>query len=137
MFRHSELETIAREEKMRADDEQQGDIATNSRPDKATSPVSDASSVEGDLIGLAKATVTAAPASASTQRKQHSRPNGRRYSTDPYARSRAQDIPYDQRHKRKWEAFIDENDPIEGSLTHRRIVRELDEQHAKSVNLDY
>jgi len=52
-------------------------------------------------------------------------------------RKRKQETPYDQRHKRKWEQYIDGNDPRHGSMTHRRLVRELDEQKVESIEMDY
>ncbi|KAF2863377.1 hypothetical protein K470DRAFT_255083 [Piedraia hortae CBS 480.64] len=56
------------------------------------------------------------------------------------ARSKAKyrnDVPYEKRHKRKWEAYIQDQDPVEGSRTHRRIVRELDDQTSQEVEMDY
>ena len=79
MFRHSEMEMIAREERMRADDERQDGTARDDRSHRVASPVSDASSVEGDLVGLAKATTSAAPAKASGRQKQQSKMNGINY----------------------------------------------------------
>lgn len=52
-------------------------------------------------------------------------------------RKRKEETPYDQRHKRKWEQYIDGEDPVHGSMTHRRLVRELDEQKAESIEMDY
>lgn len=143
MFRHSDLEMMAREERLRAEEEQEMTMQRHKltdkdrKTDRAASPVSDASSVEGDLLGLAQQHISAPPVRSSRRDENRTRSSEPLRSTDPKTRRRPQDIPYDQRHKRKWEAYIDENDPIEGSLTHRRIVRELDEQHAKSVDLDY
>lgn len=53
------------------------------------------------------------------------------------ARQRAQEIPYDQRNKRKWENYIAEVDPAEGAMTHRRLAREMDNQQAENVEMDY
>jgi len=52
-------------------------------------------------------------------------------------RQRQKETPYDQRHKRKWEQYIDGEDPVHGSMTHRRLIRELDEQKAESIEMDY
>jgi hypothetical protein len=46
-------------------------------------------------------------------------------------------IPYDERHKRKWEQYIEGQDPTHGSMTHRRLARELDEAATTKVDLDY
>ncbi|KAF2772114.1 hypothetical protein EJ03DRAFT_324957 [Teratosphaeria nubilosa] len=46
-------------------------------------------------------------------------------------------IPYEKRHKRKWEQYIQAEDPNEGSLTERRIVRQLDDAKQGEVELDY
>jgi hypothetical protein len=48
-----------------------------------------------------------------------------------------QQIPYDERHKRKWEQYIEGQDPTHGSMTHRRLARELDEVATTKVDLDY
>lgn len=52
-------------------------------------------------------------------------------------RKREKEIPYDQRHKRKWEKYVRGQDPVHGSLTQRRLARELDEQQNESVDMDY
>lgn len=140
MFRHSEMEMIARQERAQADqtiEEKAPDtVVGDYKGHEEGSPASDASSVEAELVALAGPR-TIAP-SEETQRQQHrSQTISKHISTDLKTRRRAREVPYDQRHKRKWEAYIDENDPIEGSLTHRRIVRELDEQHTETVDLDY
>lgn len=52
-------------------------------------------------------------------------------------RRRSQEVPYDERRKRHWESYIEENDPVEGSLTHRRMARELDNQKEEAFDMDY
>lgn len=52
-------------------------------------------------------------------------------------RRRPAEVPYYERHKRKWEAYVEEIDPSEGSLTHRRRVRELDNQPTESLEMEY
>lgn len=52
-------------------------------------------------------------------------------------RQRMKEVPYAERHKRKWESYIESEDSKHGSITHRRLARELDEQQASSVDLDY
>ena len=145
MFRHSEMEMMLREQRLRAgldstETEHEGDaVATEVtfKAPRAVSPMSDASSVEGELLGLAHPTEEPSPPPALEVLRSQSSLSWISHSTDPKTRRRPYETPYEQRHKRKWEAYIDENDPIEGSLTHRRIVREMDEQRDKSVDLDY
>ncbi|KAJ8605474.1 hypothetical protein MRB53_041419 [Persea americana] len=52
-------------------------------------------------------------------------------------RSAKPQIPYGQRHKRKWEGYVKEQDPLHGSMTHRRLARELDGHVQKDVKVDY
>ena len=106
-------------------------------PARAVSPLSDASSMEGELLGLARVASVEPPHWPSKRARSPSNRSGTSYSTDPKTRHRANETPYDHRHKRKWEHYIEENDPLEGSLTHRRIVREMDQQYDESVELDY
>ncbi|KAH9840515.1 Protein of unknown function (DUF3807) [Teratosphaeria destructans] len=46
-------------------------------------------------------------------------------------------IPYEQRHKRKWEKYVQEEDSNGHSLTERRIVRQLDGAKQGELELDY
>ncbi|QIW96387.1 hypothetical protein AMS68_001905 [Peltaster fructicola] len=48
-----------------------------------------------------------------------------------------EEVPYDQRKKRKWEGYIEHKDPVQGSMTHRRLARELDAQESGSIDMDY
>jgi hypothetical protein len=48
-----------------------------------------------------------------------------------------EDVPYEDRKKRKWEGFIAGKDAVQGSLTHRRMARELDDQKVEAVEMDY
>lgn len=143
MFRHSEIETMLRDQKLQAEQDwteaEHKDVTAGEehRAERAVSPVSDASSMEDELLGLGRAESVEPPFSAIQRRRSQSSRSGTSYSTDPKMRQRAYETPYEQRHKRKWEDYIEENDPLEGSLTHRRIVREMDEQHDESVDLDY
>lgn len=143
MFRHTEMELLLREEQLRKeqDDGQIERIEPRAfgQPtrERSVSTSSNVSSVEGDLLGLAQAELRA-PQLPDIERKLS---RGDRSEASSCAASgqkgRSEDIPYDQRHKRKWEGYIEDNDPVEGSLTHRRIVREMDEQHEASIDLDY
>ncbi|KAK5112460.1 hypothetical protein LTR62_004216 [Meristemomyces frigidus] len=112
------------------------------------------SSLEGDLVGLArqseKELTPQPPSKTTTKREEHmvikqlaippsqSSRSDSSHSSEPGRRQRTKEVPYKQRHKRKWEDYIDANDPIHGSITHRRMVRELD-QHTEvpSVEVDY
>lgn len=58
-------------------------------------------------------------------------------ATDGNKRRRTREVPYEERHKRNWESYIEANDPLEGSLTHRRLARELDDQKQESIEMDY
>lgn len=138
MFRHSETMALLGEQR-RGDTSEQNDY-TELDPDAADASDpqgSDVSSIERDLVGLAESL----PPKESTQKKVAASPSVRSESTNfsrnVQRRARKNEIPYDQRHKRKWEAYIDEEDPVHGSLTHRRMVRELDEQTSEKVDMDY
>ncbi|KAK3112980.1 hypothetical protein LTR53_010190 [Teratosphaeriaceae sp. CCFEE 6253] len=107
------------------------------------------SSLEGDLVGLA-----GSPSRETTQRptlmrsapsSEQSKTQSGKSDSAPSAgskrkrqKNRRTEVPYDERHKRKWEAFIDEQDPVEGSMTHRRLVRQLDDvRGGADVEVDY
>ncbi|KAK5124304.1 hypothetical protein LTR85_002007 [Meristemomyces frigidus] len=143
MFRHSEIQELLRERRLEREEEEYQNRepeAADSAGQGARSPMSDASSIEGDLVGLArprpKQPYRPPPKRQPSQssRSESSRSTGQSRTS---VRKRRTEVPYDERHKRKWEDYIDENDPIEGSLTHRRIVRQLDEQQAETVDMDY
>ena len=139
MFRHSELEEVARLQRLEAEEaaDQRHYPVGDDAHDGATaaSPVSEASSIEDELTGLAELKPSNAP--PQTLRRRLSVESSASRSTGTKSARKRQEVPYDQRHKRKWEDYIDENDPTEGSLTHRRIVRELDNNRDESVDLDY
>lgn len=143
MFRHSEIQELLRKRRLEREEEEY----QNRDPEEASamgqgarSPMSDASSIEGDLVGLAQPrpkkprhpTPKRQPSQSS--RSESSRSTGRSRIAP---KKRKKEVPYDERHKRKWEDYIDENDPVEGSLTHRRIVRQLDDAQTESVDMDY
>ncbi|KAK0259901.1 hypothetical protein LTR91_000513 [Friedmanniomyces endolithicus] len=153
MFRHSEIEHLLRERRLVRDEEEYQNREPEGGVEEAPrSPISDISSLEGDLVGLA-APAPPKPAyngSAKhrTAKKQRSKAQPQRqpsqssrsdtsWSTDPARRARREEVPYGQRHKRKWENFVDEIDSVEGSLTHRRIVRQLDEDTETALEIDY
>ncbi|KAK3666149.1 hypothetical protein LTR22_002813 [Elasticomyces elasticus] len=153
MFRNSEIQKLLRERRLRREesDYQNRDPDEDVR-EAPRSPVSDASSIEADLVGLARPaaqrkTRTHKQKQRVKRKKQEKLANSRQpsqssrsdtpQSTSSSRQPRRQEVPYDQRNKRKWENFIDANDPVEGSLTHRRIVRQLDDAKDAEVDVDY
>ena len=143
MFRHTEVEQLIREGRM----QRVGGQSSNGDHELEKEQTKGARRVEGSpspsLSNENEAATTLTPASIvppsqhAERRRSQSTNSGLLSSTDPKFRLRREEVPYDERHKRKWEAYIEENDSIQGSLTHRRIVRELDEQKDESVDLDY
>jgi hypothetical protein len=156
MFRHTEIEQLLRqrrreaeEEEEDAEDEDDDFYEPTDEPEvfqayarEPQSPVSDASSLEPELF------VKAAPQQnrqikSKPQLRKPSVQSNRSESTQgrgarsPRSRQRKSEVPYDQRNKRKWESFIDGEDPVHGSMTHRRMVRELDSLKGDSVAMDY
>lgn len=152
MFRHTELEELNRnyrlaaeakedEEEMDEDDDYEPTLpAVSTAPAPVPrSPLSDASSLEDELSMKASVRKSKQPRPKKSYR-QASRgqtPNSHQRPRSPRPHTRKKEIPYDQRNKRKWENYIDGNDPVHGSMTHRRLVRELDEQRTESVAIDY
>ncbi|KAK0864484.1 hypothetical protein LTR87_015794 [Friedmanniomyces endolithicus] len=153
MFRHSEIEHLLRERRpVREEEEYQNRDPGGGVEEAPRSPKSDISSLEGDLVGLAGPVPARSAHNGSAKhratQKQRSKAQSQRQpsqssrsdtsrSTDPTRRLRREEVPYGQRHKRKWENFVDEIDPVEGSLTHRRIVRQLDEDAGTALEIDY
>lgn len=85
---------------------------------------------------------TTKPSAQVTERRKEKLPSdsGRSHSSTSAGsgwKVRQQQVPYAERHKRKWEHYIEREDPIEGTMTHRRLARELDELQEESVDLDY
>lgn len=186
MFRHSEIEALAREKRARRREEeedeeeglshadpqdatapmtdgkassvaadktldehekQKGDMSMEpcmtahaSQPilERAESPASDASSLEEELSNVAPAArFEPRPPNLYRRPSERSR-SGTSSSRGSQRKQRRVEVPYEQRKKRTWENFIESNDPVEGSLTHRRLVRELDDYRAgEKVELDY
>lgn len=154
MFRHSELQQLLRKRRLQADEEAEEDDdddfyepaepadTLNDRAVEPRSPVSDASSLEAELFSSAATMQPKKTRPRPQPKKQRSR-NSRSESAQPKgavsprSRQRKVEVPYDQRNKRKWENYIDNEDPVHGSMTHRRLVRELDGQQGSSVAIDY
>ncbi|KAK4565593.1 hypothetical protein LTR86_004210 [Recurvomyces mirabilis] len=166
LFRHSEIEQLLRERRLRREeeDDQARDTDTVERGDgegmhENLSTHSDSdSSLEEDLLGLAqppkpapprptpptsnakqktKHRTSAAAEKRAKRRQSQINPSDDSASTGSMQRHRAQEVPYDQRNKRRWEDYIEDTDPVHGSITHRRMVRELDQDSAEAVEVDY
>lgn len=143
MFRHSEIEQLVREGRMQREEaeEQQPQIEATvleaEHERRAGSPGSDASSIEIDLVGLAQPASLAPPAPSPQRQPSQSSRSDASDLTAGAKRQRKEQVPYYDRHKRKWEQYVEEEDPVEGSLTQRRLVRELDEIKDGTVELDY
>jgi hypothetical protein len=157
MFRHTEFEQLMRKRRLQAEDEDEDDDDDDDSyeppgPDmpilhapRPSSPLSDASSLEAELF---TDTIARQPKTSKTRTRQKKKKNKKSRSNrsesapsqaplSPRSRRRQTEVPYDQRNKRKWENYIDNEDPIHGSMTHRRLVRELDGQQSDSVAIDY
>lgn len=137
MFRRSELWQVEREQQLLGEIQADEEPTVNAR---ARSPVSDVSSLEDELLAYASLPKKEGKGATPYKRKRTSRRrrSDTTSSSGSWKRRRSQqEVPYDQRHKRKWEAYVDEVDPAEGSLTHRRLARELDSQTVESVDMDY
>ena len=148
LFRHSEIQQLLREARLKQAAE--GEALTPAHDKDHTveeedvrSLSSNTSSFDGDLVGLAKAPLKRRPLGQQqrkpprSQRSERSRRSETPRFIGPQRPPRQQEVPYDERHKRKWEDFIEENDPEQGSMTHRRLVRELDEHKTQELDMDY
>lgn len=133
IFRRTELWQMKQEQKEeRAEEAEVGE-------ERAMSPVSDVSSLEDDLLAYAtvKRRQHLSPPKQPARRPSRDSPSDSTTSTASRKRHRDEEVPYDQRHKRRWEAYVGDMDPEHGSLTQRRMAREMDEQQAEPVELDY
>lgn len=136
IFRRTELWQMKWEQDRQREEQRAQRESEERAHGRAQSPASD-SSLEDELVAW-----------AASQRKQDSPPpsspqqsNNERGETAisdaSRKRKRSEEVPYDQRHKRKWEQHIAEIDEDEGSLTHRRLARELDNQQTETFDMDY
>lgn len=143
MFRHSEIEQLLRERRLREDEEDyqhREPRGTRGEVERSPSSASGRSSLEGDLCDLAKPAARSATRPSPTRKpSQSSRSESSKSTGNPgtWKRQRKKEVPYDERHKRRWEDFIEDNDPIEGSMTFRRNARELDDRQEQPVLMDY
>ena len=141
MFRHSEIQQLMREEKLEQPIED--DVEANSPEHdekiaaRARSPLSEASSIEEELLHLARPEPSRRNPTTTGRKPSPSSGSDISLSAGRTQNRPAQEIAYDERNKRKWEDYIEDNDPTEGSLTHRRIARQLDDHRNESVDLDY
>lgn len=137
MFRHSEIQELLsewrlqREERAYEKERYESDEPAGNEQRAPRSPQSDASSIEGELVGLAGSL------SAPTTGTSRSTRSATSHSSRRSRYKRKAEVPYYERHKRKWEHYIEDNDPIEGSRTHRRLVREMDDLATETLDVDY
>jgi hypothetical protein len=137
MFRHSEMEQLIRDGLLESEQYDIEGARTSKLNDADASSISPASSIEGELAS-AIPHKSSVPHVTNTVRQPS--PGGQSdtsQNTAALRRKRETEVPYDQRNKRKWEGYIEDVDSEHGSLTHRRIVRELDEQRTESIELEY
>lgn len=138
MFRHTEREQLirdgllAREELINTG--AADSPATNGIDASADSP---ASSIEEELLHTAPPTLSVPPAQKVDRQPYPSTQSEISQNSAAMRRDRGHEVPYGKRYKRKWEAYIEDTDAQHGSRTHRRIIRELDEQRTEDIELDY
>lgn len=169
MFKHSELEQVARAERLAREELGLEDDGHESRAQRqpAMSPLSDASSMDDDLVGLVSSTPleranVPSPSPAISRSETPTLPvpgfgsSKRSLSTStkrsgasssskpahPKKKHRKEEVPYEQRNKRKWEEHIASVNPVKGtwmyeSKTENRLLREMDDVKDESVELDY
>lgn len=165
MFRHSEWEMMLREQRRKRNETEDEDEAneegmTRGAKKRTLSFSSDASSLDDDLIGLSKTTQLNAPLSRSpspapTTQTHHvpsfdSTKSVKATMTAPSTKKpsqrkkkqRKEEIAYEDRNKRKWEEHVVTVEPVRGtwmyeSKTENRVLREMDDVKAESVELDY
>ncbi|EME44290.1 hypothetical protein DOTSEDRAFT_44556 [Dothistroma septosporum NZE10] len=133
IFRRTELWQMKQEQKLEREDDE------DERAKRAMSPVSDVSSLEDDLLAYAtvKRRIHLSPPKQLARRLSSNSRSDTTVSSAARKRPREEEVPYDQRHKRKWEAYVGHVDPEHGSLTQRRMAREQDDQQAEPVDLNY
>jgi len=152
MFRYSEIQALLRERRLQIEEKEKEQCASysfgtdqlggyESTPSSPTSPVS---SIEGELVNVSDPNPSRASSCKPPVKQQKSQSSHNETASSSNCRSstarrkrRHEEVPYDRRNKRQWEHYIENNDPVEGSMTHRRIVRELDHQTAEEVDMDY
>lgn len=150
MFRHTEIELLRREERLRGvsiADQSNESVDIGQMPEAVESITEVEKSGTTAPVECADTITELETSKSSTQPTQQlgerlpsesSRSNSSASTGPGRKRQRQQkDIPYDQRHKRKWEQYIERKDPVEGSMTENRLARQLDERQEESIELDY
>ncbi|OQN97704.1 hypothetical protein B0A48_16024 [Cryoendolithus antarcticus] len=146
MFRHSEMVALQNAQNADGanDDNAEYEPQAIDTPDvlelDPRLPRSRDSSLEPELRAFASTKHKhAKPRPAPRQQSQSSRSESSHATncSSKDKRKRKEEVPYDERHKRKWEKYVEKQYPVEGARTHRRLVRELDELKSASVELDY
>jgi hypothetical protein len=149
IFRRTELWQIKRQQERELSelndasnhDIKEGPLPKQGPSKRRTSSLSsDASSLEDELLSHASISKDKVSELASKRRQasQSTKDSTTSNAGSTWRQRRSkEEVPYAERNKRKWEAYIDSKDPVEGSLTHRRLARELDEQKAEIVEMDY
>ena len=138
MFRHSEMEQLLRDGLLAQDEydnREEADISKSNNID--ASVMSPASSIEEELANAIPPKVSISPVTKTVRQPSPSTQSDTSQNSAATRRRREAEVPYDQRNKRKWEGYVEDMDPEHGSRTHRRIVRELDEQRIENVELEY
>ncbi|KAK6430851.1 hypothetical protein LTR95_012988 [Oleoguttula sp. CCFEE 5521] len=146
MFRHSELVALQHARTVDVTDDDDDDSEPQPFDTKGAfemspkPPRSRDSSLEPELRALASTKHTHAKSRPAPRQQSQSSRSESSHATNGSSkdkRKRKEEIPYDERHKRKWEKYVEKQYPVEGARTHRRLVRELDEQKSASIELDY
>jgi len=118
MFRHSELHQLEHAERLRREEEAEA----------------------GPVTGAGEASPNST-AQASPPAERRSSKDSRSTSTPSIGakrkRKKEEKVPYAERNKRKWEDFVEAEDPVHGAMTQNRLLRELDDRKAETVELDY
>ena len=137
MFRHSEIEQLVREGMLAREQEhvEDGEIPAEDEANE-TAP-SEGSSVEEELLGIAAPSLAVPSTKKVDKQPSPSSRSNISETSSAMRKQREREIPYDERHKRKWESYVEDTDTAHGSRTHRRIIRELDEQRTEDVELEY
>nr|POF25954.1 hypothetical protein CFP56_22102 [Quercus suber] len=141
MFRHSEVQELLRDCRLQREEQEYQMRIPALEPQagnekQPVSPVSHDSSLEDELADASRMHSLRPPMS-KRQLSPSSRSDTSRSTSASIKRQRKQEVPYEQRKKRNWEQYIQGEDEQHGSITQRRLAREMDEQHTQEVMMDY
>ena len=132
------MEQLIRDRLLARDEHDDGEEANISEPNNiSASAMSPASSIEEELANTIPPKLSVPHPTETVSQPTPSTPSDTSQNSTALRTRREAGVPYDQRNKRKWEGYIEDVDPEHGSRTHRRIVRELDEQRTEKVELEY